>query len=269
MKLAHHYRTLGLGHSASFIEIKSAYRRLVRQYHPDLNPNEQAIAKFIAINEAYTALLDALPKAPKSASSSASELSDDADFRQRAAAAERLNLDELKRTLEKLGLGNFQKADYPHKAHPDVANPDRANPDRANPDRANLDRANLDRANLDEASIDRTKPGEGQSVEPPLIADQGLKQDAYEQLRALLGQQKFPRAIALVEGLSNRLPTDVEINQWRAIVYQRWGRQLIHEGQLRKANIYLKKAMRVDPHNPDLACEVEQDLARLAILRRG
>ncbi len=241
MKLAHHYRTLGLGRSASFTEIKSAYRRLVRQYHPDLNPDEQAIAQFIAINEAYTALSEAHKVAP----SDSVETGDGAIFRKKAAAAERLNLDELKLTLEKLGLGNFQKKVEPIDGE-ELASKVPTGEETAIP---------ISTVNISET--------------PLSSIDQALKQDAYKQLKALLGQQKFPRAIALVEGLSNRLPTDPEISQWRAIVYQRWGRQLINEGQLQKAKIYLKKATRVDPNNAALSSEIQQDLARLAILKRA
>ncbi len=249
MKLAHHYRTLGLGRSASFTEVKSAYRRLVRQYHPDLNPDEQAIAQFIAINEAYTVLSEAHKMAP----SDSIEAGDGAIFRGQAAAVERLNLDELKLTLEKLGLGNFQKkaeAAYEQQSVEEQTVVKTPTPDQP-PDQPDIPISTVD--------------GTGT---PMSVTDRVLKKDAYKQLKALLGQQKFPRAIALVEGLSNRLPTDPEISQWRAIVYQRWGRQLINEGQLQKAKIYLKKATRVDPNNAALSSEIEQDLARLAILKR-
>ncbi|MGB7485672.1 MAG: J domain-containing protein, partial [Phormidesmis sp.] len=60
MKLAHHYRVLGLRRSASFGEVKKAYRQLVRKYHPDINPDKAAIDQFIQINTAYTALCEAL-----------------------------------------------------------------------------------------------------------------------------------------------------------------------------------------------------------------
>ena len=75
----------------------------------------------------------------------------------------------------------------------------------------------------------------------------------------MLKEQRFPRAIALIEGLARRIPQDPEVKQWQAIAYQRWGRQLIQERQLDKARIYLKKALRTDPHNRSLWAEVERD----------
>lgn len=93
--------------------------------------------------------------------------------------------------------------------------------------------------------------------------DRQLKQNAYEQLQQLLKDQRFPRAIALVEGLAQRLPNDVEVRQWQAITYQRWGRQLVTENQIDKARIYLKKALRTDPHNKSLWYEVERDFRRI------
>jgi len=54
-----YYSILGVRRDASDKEIKQAYRRLARQYHPDVNPgNTQAEARFKEINEAYEVLSD-------------------------------------------------------------------------------------------------------------------------------------------------------------------------------------------------------------------
>ena len=56
------YEVLGLPHGASNDEVKSAYRRLSRKYHPDANinnPNKaEAEEKFKEIQQAYKAIMD-------------------------------------------------------------------------------------------------------------------------------------------------------------------------------------------------------------------
>ena len=53
------YVVLGLQHGASESEIKRAYRRLARRFHPDINPGDQmAEARFRQILEAYETLID-------------------------------------------------------------------------------------------------------------------------------------------------------------------------------------------------------------------
>jgi curved DNA-binding protein len=54
-----YYKILGLARKASEREIKQAYRKLARQYHPDVNPGDKtAEEKFKQINEAYEVLSD-------------------------------------------------------------------------------------------------------------------------------------------------------------------------------------------------------------------
>jgi len=58
------YEILGVAHSATAEEIKSAYRRLARRYHPDVNPNDlESEEKFKEIGEAYSILSDTEKKA--------------------------------------------------------------------------------------------------------------------------------------------------------------------------------------------------------------
>ncbi len=197
MNLADCYRLLGLSSEASTAEIKASYRRLARQYHPDVNPGDQLAAeKFIIVTQAYQLLLTVVNK---------------------SVAPE-----EFKQQPEE---------DIISHQPPTV-------------------------------KVTRTQKAQEQKAELSLL-EQQLKSNSYKQLQELLKSRKFPRAIALVEGLASRIPQDQEVRQWQAIAYQRWGRQLVKEKQLDKARIYLKKALRTDPHNRSLWLEIEQDFRRI------
>ncbi|MFG6104777.1 J domain-containing protein [Leptothoe sp. EHU-05/26/07-4] len=184
MGLADHYRTLGLRTGASFDDVKAAYRKLARKYHPDVNPDDQgAQDRFIKVTKAYDALLEILQP--------------DEEPQEEDAVVAKTPVEE-------------------------------------------------------EPSPVQTNPGLSDH-------EQKLKQDSYRQLQMLFKQQKYPRAIALVEGLAQRITQDPEVRQWQAITYQRWGRQLITQGQLGKARIYLDKALKTDPLNKSLWVEINRD----------
>ncbi len=53
-----YYEVLGVGRDASEEEIKKAFRKLARKYHPDVNKDKDAAEKFKEINEAYEVLRD-------------------------------------------------------------------------------------------------------------------------------------------------------------------------------------------------------------------
>ncbi|OCR02210.1 molecular chaperone DnaJ [Oscillatoriales cyanobacterium USR001] len=204
MDIADYYRQLGLRSGTSLSQVKAAYRRLARQYHPDVNPgDEQAKSKFIAITEAYKFLLSVAPREVEES---------------KAAVSKQVNSTQVKSTA---------------------------------------------RSPSPTVKVTRKEPPVQYYHVPLSPTDQKLKHDSYLQLQHLLKYQKFPRAIALIEGLAQRIPDDVEVRQWQAIAYQRWARHLIGEYELDKARNYLKKALRTDPHNRALWAEVERDFRRL------
>ena len=60
MEFRDYYKVLGVDRKASDAQIKSAYRKLARKFHPDVNPNnKEAEAKFKELNEAYQVIGDA------------------------------------------------------------------------------------------------------------------------------------------------------------------------------------------------------------------
>ncbi|MBD8631683.1 J domain-containing protein [Oxalobacteraceae sp. CFBP 8755] len=73
MKYKDYYQTMGVPRTASADEIKQAYRKLARKFHPDVSKDASAKEKFQAIGEAYAVLkdpekrlaYDALGKAPE------------------------------------------------------------------------------------------------------------------------------------------------------------------------------------------------------------
>jgi curved DNA-binding protein CbpA len=211
MNLVDCYQRLGLKLGASIEEIKHSYRRLARQYHPDVNPDDlQAKEKFIALTAAYQYVLE-FANSRAGASTPTSNPATTSASRPFSGASSR-----------------------PSAARPQV-------------------------------KVKTQVRQEPPASPPPEIsaAERQLKLDLFRQLQDLLKQQRYPRAIALIEGLAYRLPHDQEIRQWQAITYQRLGRHLIHQREIDKARLYLKKALSTDPHNQSLWVEVEQDFRRI------
>ena len=59
VKFQDYYQTLGVGRDASQDDIRKAYRKLAREFHPDVNKDPDARGRFEQVNEAYQVLSDA------------------------------------------------------------------------------------------------------------------------------------------------------------------------------------------------------------------
>jgi tetratricopeptide (TPR) repeat protein len=106
-----------------------------------------------------------------------------------------------------------------------------------------------------------------QPAPPPDRSDAPeLKWQLFSQLKELLHQQQYLKAIVIIEGLARHAPGDRQICQWQGIVYSQFGFQLIDRHDLNKARIYLKKALKADPHNQQLWQQVNKAYARIDLL---
>ena len=227
MKLADCYRLLGLKEGASYEEIKAAYRRLARRYHPDMNPGSvKAKDTFIKLTDAYHKLLDAAQPSVLKARRKA-----------QATAAQPTAAKSTPSPAPKPATAPPKATVPPKAATPPTAKPATPTSIRKRP-------------------VVQRDPNTSAS-------DHQMKEKVYELLQRSLQEQRYPRAIALVEGLAQRLPQDGEVRQWLAVVYQRWGRHLINNRQFDKAKIFLNKALRTDPHNRTLWYEVDRDMRRI------
>jgi curved DNA-binding protein len=63
MKYKDYYATLGVDRNATQDQIKAAYRKLARKYHPDVSKEAGAEEKFKEVSEAYETLKDAEKRA--------------------------------------------------------------------------------------------------------------------------------------------------------------------------------------------------------------
>lgn len=91
------YETLGVSESASPEEIKKAYRKLARKYHPDINKSPEAEEKFKEINAAYEILSD--PEKRKQYDQVGDNMFGGQSFHDFAGAQGGADLDEILRSI--------------------------------------------------------------------------------------------------------------------------------------------------------------------------
>ncbi|KAI9130388.1 J domain-containing protein [Acaryochloris sp. CCMEE 5410] len=238
MDIADCYRLLQLTSRANIEDLKASYRRLARQWHPDTNPGDQlAHEKFIQVTEAYKTLQKIVPPAPNNSTVPASVPSR-ATAKPRSAPSVKVSTQPAKPSSP----------------------PPPQQPQHQTRPQASISRP---RVTVPKQPTPQPKPSSAPRKSPLSPADIKLKVDSYKQLQELIQRQRFPRAVALIEALAQRLPQDVEVRQWQAIIYQSWGRQLIRERKLNQARAYLKKALNTDPHNKALWAEIELDFKKI------
>lgn len=90
----YYLKILKLPPDATEEEIKTAYRRLSKQYHPDRNPQPEAEDSFIAITEAYNYLTNHQPSYSESTTYQEPEVSDYEQWRRQAQARARQRVRE-------------------------------------------------------------------------------------------------------------------------------------------------------------------------------
>jgi len=279
MNLADCYQILGLRSGASYREIKAAYRRLAREYHPDTNTDKVwAEAQFIQLTTAYRTLLEQVPPETGTAANpyasvysgparkSSGRAPSSSGAKSGAGAGTPSTASTPPGTPAGSSAGSAAAGTRGDGAFPWETEPPVRVRVKTGGGQAACESAN---SGANPSANPSANPAAAASVQYHAALsemDRQLKHQSYHQLRSLLQNRRFPRAIALVEGLAQRLPQDQEVRQWQAITYQRWGRQLIQEKQYDKARVYLKKALKADPHNKSLWLEVEKEFQKLEVM---
>ncbi|MCB9195387.1 MAG: DnaJ domain-containing protein [Flavobacteriales bacterium] len=107
-----YYSILGLQYGASLSEIKKAYYKLSKQYHPDLNNSPEAILKFREVNEAYEILckLKSLLSTPYTAKKVTKQwVKDQKNKAAKNAQATRTNSHSKKKVSKEISKRMFRK----------------------------------------------------------------------------------------------------------------------------------------------------------------
>lgn len=234
MQLSECYRLLGLPRNASPEDVKLAYRRMARKYHPDVNQGDPTAGdKFRLVQEAYQILRNAatgvMPPPPTRASTP-------------------------------------QTQPKPTQQNP---KPSQQTSSQSPPSKGTNKSANQKVEPKVEPKVTPKIKVEVKDVrqkQDPISDDPEvrLKIDMLGRLMELLKQKKYVVAIAIAEGLRERYKNSPEVIHWQAVTYQRRGSELLIAGKLKEAEAYLTKAMNTDPGNRDLCFEVKRDLERIS-----
>jgi curved DNA-binding protein CbpA len=226
------YRLLGLRSGASFTDIKSSYRKLAQQYHPDINPGDiKAKEKFIALTEAYKLLLHSAPQ--------------EIIGKKQPQASQTTT--QYKQTVNQTVNSTVNQT---------VKKPTTSTTEAQTSSAQSTNKTQT----TESTTVTEEKPKQQKTLSE---VEKRLKWKTYEQLQRFLREKRFPQAISLIEALADRLPEDSEIRQWQAICYQLWAKVLIADKELLKARIYLKKALKTDPNNKSLANEIQREFQRI------
>lgn len=96
----HYFDTLGLPPGASESDIKKAYRRLARRFHPDVSSEPDAEERFLEVTEAYEYLVEkgSRPSFNYIYETVAPEISKEEQRRQRAQAFARMRYEEFRQS---------------------------------------------------------------------------------------------------------------------------------------------------------------------------
>ena len=253
MDIADCYRLLELNSTANLDELKTSYRRLARQLHPDVNPgNQRAHEQFIQVTRAYKYLLKVLLEKPIGRSQTSFPPTTSSSPTPRSSSAD-----------TKVSVRKQTKSPSPPYPNQSPQHTKSAQTTRRVQNKTRSPNKNRSQSQVT-AQVNVKPPQPSSTVgSASSVLNQKLKRESYQQLQDLIKHKRFPRAIALVEALAQRLPQDQEVRQWQGIIYQRWGRQLIQERKPEQARAYLKKSLSTDPHNKSLWAEVERDFRQL------
>ncbi|RDU64821.1 DnaJ C-terminal domain-containing protein [Helicobacter sp. MIT 14-3879] len=104
------YSTLGVSQNASSEEIKKAYRKLARQYHPDVNKQKDAEEKFKEINAAYEILSDEKKRAQYD--QFGDNMFGGQNFSDFARSNQNINLDDILSQIFGGGFGGFNTGSF-------------------------------------------------------------------------------------------------------------------------------------------------------------